>query len=186
MQTVPYFKSTQPPHGGIQKLYLLYDARCGLCVGIKKWLSRQQLHVPLIPLPQQSALVRKRWPELSLRCDAQGNPQDMVVISDRGEVWRGNHGYLIVLWATRRYRNLSLLLVRRKMVGLAGRIYALLSSNRYRVCRLLGLKGEDIMRAARGAEGDAAIWEARQCRVPQSHGVSDTLQEMQQGEWRIK
>ena len=46
----------------ITKLYVLYDADCGICTRCARWLAAQRRHVRMECLPQRLALPRRAVP----------------------------------------------------------------------------------------------------------------------------
>ncbi|MBL8222205.1 MAG: hypothetical protein JNL62_23415, partial [Bryobacterales bacterium] len=57
----------------MKNLKVYFDGRCGLCVAMVRWLDRQRQLVPLHCLPKQAGV------------------DDLVVVADSGEYWRGDH-----------------------------------------------------------------------------------------------
>ncbi len=49
----------------MEKLYVLYDGRCGLCSWAKRWLMQQPAIVPLSFIPAGSVLAGRLFPALS-------------------------------------------------------------------------------------------------------------------------
>jgi len=87
-------------------------------------------------------------------------PEELVVISDAGEVYRGDAAYIVCLWALDSYRTVATRLARPGFRPLARKVFALLSTNRLRLSELLGLHSDDalartIMNSA--PKGDA-LW----------------------------
>ncbi len=80
----------------IHSLTVIYDPRCGLCTQIKDWLGRQPAYVALRLLAAGSAEVQERFPMIP--------PGELAVISDSGEMWRGDNAWIICLWALCEYR----------------------------------------------------------------------------------
>ena len=82
----------------MRSLTVLYDARCGLCSNARRWLEGQAQIVPLELLPADSAEARRRYPTL-----ADTEPEELVVVSDEGDVYRGSHAWIVCLWALQDY-----------------------------------------------------------------------------------
>ena len=86
----------------MRSLTVLYDARCGLCSNARRWLEGQPQIVPLELLAADSAEARRRFPSL-----AETEPEELVVVTDEGDVYRGSHAWIVCLWALRDYRELA-------------------------------------------------------------------------------
>lgn len=85
----------------IQRLTVLYDARCELCRRCREWMEGQPAYVTLEFLPAAS-------PEAAARYGAvPWLGEELVVTSDRGEVWAGPAAFLVALWALEGYREWS-------------------------------------------------------------------------------
>ena len=54
----------------MDRLYILYDAHCGLCSWAKRWLMRQTMLIDLRFIPAGSATARRLFPGL----DRAGEP----------------------------------------------------------------------------------------------------------------
>ncbi|MEU0334814.1 DCC1-like thiol-disulfide oxidoreductase family protein [Streptomyces sp. NPDC006193] len=87
----------------VRALTVLYDAECGLCTHLRRWLARQPQLVPLEPVPAGSAAARARFPRL----DHAGTLEEITVVGDSGQVYRGPHAWIVVLWALREHRPLA-------------------------------------------------------------------------------
>lgn len=110
----------------MKQLFILYDAQCGLCRRVRVWLAQQPSYVALRFIPLQSEEAGCRFPGLThLRPSEQ-----LVVISDQGEVWRGERAWIIVLWALREYREWSQRLASPVLLPLAARFCGAVSENR--------------------------------------------------------
>jgi predicted DCC family thiol-disulfide oxidoreductase YuxK len=126
----------------MQALTVLYDGRCGLCRDIKRWLEREPAYVPLVLLPAGSAEALARFPGV-----AAG---ELAVISDTGQVWLGDRAFLLCLWALKEYRSWAMRLATPALLPLARQAFAALSSGRFAISVLLGLRGEaEIQQALR-------------------------------------
>lgn len=121
----------------VKKLTVLYDGMCGLCQSIRQWLERQPKFVPLELLGGHSPEVQRRFPGV-----VRPGPQELIVISDAGGVYRGAHAWIMCLWALREYREWSIRLARPALLPFARRGFELLSKNRRRVSRWLGLSSD--------------------------------------------
>ncbi|MGW7405092.1 thiol-disulfide oxidoreductase DCC family protein [Streptomyces sp. NPDC054833] len=88
-----------PVHG----LTVLYDAECSLCAHVRDWLVKQRQLVPLELVPAGSAEARRRYPGL----DHRATLDEVTVVGDAGQIYRGAAAWIVVLWALREYRPLA-------------------------------------------------------------------------------
>jgi len=88
-----------PVHG----LTVLYDAECSLCSHVRDWLVRQPQLVPLEPVPAGSEEARRRFPGL----DHRATLDEITVVGDAGQVYRGAAAWIVTLWALREHRPLA-------------------------------------------------------------------------------
>jgi predicted DCC family thiol-disulfide oxidoreductase YuxK len=109
----------------LRTIYVLYDAGCGLCMAIKDWLNGQPKLVGIVLIPAAS-------PEAAelLRGATPPSPDELVVVSDNGWLWRGDHAWVIVLWALRDYRAWARHMAKPALLPLARQAFAALSKNR--------------------------------------------------------
>lgn len=87
----------------VRRLTVLYDADCSLCAFVRDWLVRQPQLVPLEPVPAASEEARARFPGL----DHRSTLEEITVVGDAGQVYRGAHAWIVTLWALREYRRLA-------------------------------------------------------------------------------
>ncbi|MEU1407019.1 DUF393 domain-containing protein [Streptomyces sp. NPDC005728] len=87
----------------VRGLTVLYDAECGLCTHLRGWLVRQAQLVPLELVPAGSAEACGRFPGL----DHAATLDEVTVIGDSGQVYRGSRAWIVVLWALREHRPLA-------------------------------------------------------------------------------
>ncbi|SED62900.1 Protein of unknown function, DUF393 [Streptomyces sp. 2231.1] len=87
----------------VRGLTVLYDAECALCTHLRGWLERQPQLVPLELLPAGSAGARARFPGL----DHAATLDEVTVVGDSGQVYRGSRAWIVVLWALREHRPLA-------------------------------------------------------------------------------
>lgn len=84
----------------VERLTVLYDAQCSLCVHLRQWLMRQRQLVPLDLVPANSQEAHRRFPGL----DHAGTLEEITVIGDRGQVYRGTSAWIVCLWALAEHR----------------------------------------------------------------------------------
>lgn len=69
----------------VERLTVLYDAQCSLCVHLRQWLLKQRQLVPLDLVPAASEEARRRFPGL----DHTGTLEEITVIGDGGRSTAG-------------------------------------------------------------------------------------------------
>jgi len=84
----------------VARLTVLYDAQCSLCVHLRHWLLRQRQLIPLDLVPAASDEARRRFPGL----DHAGTLDEITVVGDRGQVYRGTSAWIVCLWALAEHR----------------------------------------------------------------------------------
>lgn len=85
----------------IKQLFVLYDAGCPLCVRCRHWMEQKTAYVQLIFLEARSPEAFARFGEVPWL------GQELVVVSDSGQVWAGPAAFLVALWALADYREWS-------------------------------------------------------------------------------
>jgi len=108
----------------MKRLTVLYDASCPICVRCRDWLETQRSFVPLELLAAGSASARRRFGEVPWL------GEELVVVSDDGEVWAGAAAFLMALWALEDYREWSYRLAGDSLSKVAERFFTALSHNR--------------------------------------------------------
>jgi len=121
----------------VRSLTVLYDARCGLCSNARRWLEGQPQIVPLELLAADSEEARRRYPTL-----AEAEPEELVVVSDEGDVYRGSHAWIVCLWALQDYREWSFRFARPALLPVARGIFEWISTRRHRLSRALGMMSD--------------------------------------------
>jgi predicted DCC family thiol-disulfide oxidoreductase YuxK len=122
----------------MRRLYILYDARCGLCSWARRWLARQPAYLDLTFIPAASEQAIRLFPGLS----RPGQVEELVVISDDGAVYRDGRAWIMCLYALEDYREWALRLAHPLLLPLARQAFALLSKQRRRVSHWLDLASE--------------------------------------------
>ena len=115
----------------MKALLVLYDEHCALCVRCRDWLARQGSFVPLDFIACGSPVARERYgavPWLG---------EELVVVSDEGDVWVGPSAFLVALWALRDWREWSYRLSGPELAPLAERFFHAISGNRKAIAALL-------------------------------------------------
>ncbi|MFD5076019.1 thiol-disulfide oxidoreductase DCC family protein [Streptomyces sp. NPDC058371] len=91
------------PRVPVRGLTVLYDAQCSLCTFLRDWLVKQRQLVPLRLVPAGSAEARARFPGLTHRATLD----EITVVGDAGQVYRGSAAWIVCLWALREHRPLA-------------------------------------------------------------------------------
>jgi predicted DCC family thiol-disulfide oxidoreductase YuxK len=81
-------------------LTVLYDAQCPLCVHLRQWLIKQRQLVPLTLVPAGSQAAHERFPGL----DHRATTEELTVVGDRGQIYRGPAAWIVCLWALADHR----------------------------------------------------------------------------------
>jgi predicted DCC family thiol-disulfide oxidoreductase YuxK len=123
----------------MQKLYVLYDARCGLCQRAREWMQSQPAFLATVFIPAGSALAKRVFPTL----DHGGTLEELTVVSDEGGVYRGAQAWLMCLFALEGYRDWSLRLARPSLLPLARQAFEVVSASRSRISRLFRMGSDD-------------------------------------------
>ena len=117
----------------MQQLYLLYDARCELCCRLQQWLQDQEKWLELRLLPAGGEQARKMFPGL----EQIASEQDLVAISDEGEVYLNDRAWIMSLYALVEYRQWAWRLAHPLLLPLARQAFEALSRNRYAISQWL-------------------------------------------------
>jgi predicted DCC family thiol-disulfide oxidoreductase YuxK len=115
-------------------LTVLYDATCGLCWKAASWLRDQETYVPVALVPAGSPAARELFPAL----DHEATRNQLTVVSDGGEVYYDERGWLMVLWATKKHRALAMRFAQPGMLPKAKRFVLWVSRHREALGRLVG------------------------------------------------
>jgi predicted DCC family thiol-disulfide oxidoreductase YuxK len=127
----------------MKRLYVLYDPSCGLCTRVKGWLVQQPAYIQIHPIAAGSPQALQLFPTLP-KGEKAG---ELVVISDNGGVYFGDHAWIMCLYALREYRVMAKRLSSPKLQPLAREAFALISRYRHSISKWLGLMPEAEIRA---------------------------------------
>jgi predicted DCC family thiol-disulfide oxidoreductase YuxK len=116
----------------VTRITILYDASCDLCTFAKDWIRTQSPLVGLEFLAAGSAEARRAFPQLS--------PRELAVVADTGEVWLGNHAWIVCLWALRDYRDLAFRLTSPALLLMSRQAFIAVSRNRLALSSLIRLR----------------------------------------------
>lgn len=149
----------------MEKLYVLYDPKCDLCERLKDWLLIQRSWLGLCMVPAGSDKARTMFPDL----EQVATCNDLVVISDEGEVYLNNSAWIMALYALEEYRDWACRLAHPLLKPLVRQAFETISRNRYAISRWLRIRNEkDIAR-------ELSKVKITPCALPQSN-LSDFLQ----------
>lgn len=121
----------------MNRLYVLYDETCGACFQARRWMGRQPALVALEFVPAGSPGARRLFPDLA------SASEELTVVSDLGEVWRGTAAWLMCLWALADFREWSHRLSSPALAPFARQAFELLSKNRKKLSEWLRLMPEE-------------------------------------------
>lgn len=131
----------------MRRLYVLYDAECGLCSRVRRWAEKEPTFVELEFVAAQSARAYWWFPTLV----RPGHPEELVVVNDEGGVYREDTSWIMVLYAMQQYREWAMRLARPGLLPHARAAFRLLTDNRKRVSEWLGLVSDrDLVETLRG------------------------------------
>ena len=116
----------------ITRFTIVYDADCGLCTRVKDWMKQQVPLVGLDFLAAGSTEARRKFPQVPTG--------ELAVVANTGEVWLGDHAWIICLWALREYRDLAFRLTSPLLLRLSREAFALVSKNRLALSEMLRLR----------------------------------------------
>lgn len=116
----------------MKRLDVIYDDGCSFCRRCVRWLGREPQVIELRFLPANSVDTAARYPGLT------GLGEEITAVDDAGGVYRGTDAYLVCLYALRRWRAWSFRLSSPGWRPLARRAFALLSSKRGSLSKLVG------------------------------------------------
>jgi predicted DCC family thiol-disulfide oxidoreductase YuxK len=108
----------------MKRMTVLYDDRCALCVRCRDWLTTQWAYLEIELLSCHGAEARARYGGLPWL------GEELVVVSDEGDVWIGPAAFLMCLWALVDWRPWSYRLSGPALAPLAERFFHALSSKR--------------------------------------------------------
>lgn len=117
----------------MHKLYVLYDSECALCQRLGQWLHEQRQWLQLELLPANSDAAKRLFPTLC----SNGRPEELLVVTDEGHYYKGNHAWIMCLYALSEYRDWAFRLAQPLLLPLARRAFEALSHNRARISRWL-------------------------------------------------
>lgn len=118
----------------MSRLYVLYDSRCVLCRRIRDWIRGQQAYIPVVLLAAGSVEARRKFPSVP--------PGELTVIASDGRLWKGDHAWVVVLFALKRYRAWARRLASPLLLPLARQAFAAVSEQRNALAWWMGIAGD--------------------------------------------
>jgi predicted DCC family thiol-disulfide oxidoreductase YuxK len=91
-----------------------------------------------------STQARRLFPELL----STARPEELVVVSGEGVVYRGDDAFIMCLYALDSYRSLAVRVSRPAFRALARRLFSMISTNRLRLSDFLGLRSDEALTRA--------------------------------------
>ena len=125
----------------MEKLYVLYDPKCELCERLKDWLLTQRTWIGLAVIPADSERAKKMFPTLETIASAN----DLVVISDEGQVYLNDRAWIMAMFALEKYRDWAHRLAHPLLMPLARQAFAALSKNRHALSRWLHVADPEVL-----------------------------------------
>ncbi len=122
----------------MKRLYILYDRQCGICRELMAWMKIQPAYLELHLMPSDSPDAMKTFPEFA----KPGKPEELIVISDEGAVYRDVQAYIMCLYALEEYREWAMRLASPALLPLARQACRFLSRNRAKLSDWLGMEKE--------------------------------------------
>jgi predicted DCC family thiol-disulfide oxidoreductase YuxK len=118
----------------INSFMIIFDADCGLCALAKDWIQQQVPMIVLNFLPTGSSEARRRFPQLPAG--------ELAVVANTGDVWLGNHAWIVCLWALKEYRDLAFRLTSPLLALMAREAFLVVSKNRQALSSMLRLRSD--------------------------------------------
>ena len=119
----------------MEKLYVLYDPKCELCERLKDWLLVQRSWLGLSMVPAGSDKAKALFPDL----EKIASCNDLVVISDAGDVYLNNSAWVMALYALEDYRDWACRLAHPLLMPFVRQAFETISHNRHAISRWLRL-----------------------------------------------
>lgn len=117
----------------MNRLTVLFDQECRLCEAVVRRLRSEESYIELEFIAAAAPRAAKLFPEIVSSVPLS----EVVAIADGGEVYRGDAAWLMVLWAMKRTRAMSLTLAQPLYRGLVRRAVASVGKHRLSLSRLI-------------------------------------------------
>jgi predicted DCC family thiol-disulfide oxidoreductase YuxK len=112
-------------------LTVLYDSHCVLCQRCRAWLEHQPTYVTLEFMAADSDAAVARFGTLPWL------GEELIVVNEWGQAWIGPAGFIMCLWATKRYREWGDRLSSNTWSGMAEQFFHLVTSQRSKLAKIL-------------------------------------------------
>jgi predicted DCC family thiol-disulfide oxidoreductase YuxK len=116
----------------VTSITILYDAACDLCTFARDWIRKQSSLVGIEFVAAGSTQAQRTFPQIS--------PGELTVVADTGEVWLGNHAWIVCLWALRDYRDIAFRLTSPALLLMSREAFVAVSRNRLALSSMLRLR----------------------------------------------
>lgn len=116
----------------MERLTVLYDGDCPVCVHIAHWLGEAPQAVRLEPVDATSPAAIERFRRIPWL------GAELVVVADDGRVWAGPAAFLVTGWALSSWRWLAELAMSPLLLPLALRLFAFVTTHRDVLAPLFG------------------------------------------------
>lgn len=120
----------------IKRLTVLYDGECGLCGKLKRRLEGEPVWIELEFMALQNPTVPQRFPGI----EVYQPTRHLVVVSDTRNVYCAENAWIMILYATKAFRELALQLSNPGMKTLAKEACGWASGNRQNISQWCGLR----------------------------------------------
>ncbi len=135
------------------KLFVLYDPHCGLCDVIRGWMLDQRTSFQIEIIASGSLRAHTLFPEI------ESNPDELVVVDDEAEIYRGDSAFIICLYALDAYRAWAIRLSSPVLRPFARRAFEMLSKNRKKISDLLAMANDEVIaRELSRTPPEAPVW----------------------------
>ena len=122
----------------MERIQVYYDDQCGFCRRCARFLSKEPKYVAIELAPLSQAAL----PNLTIDRD------ELLVIADGTDVYRGADALILCLYALKRYRRWSMRFASPALKPLVRRAFERFSAHREGFSRLLGMQGSNEQVAA--------------------------------------
>lgn len=124
----------------MERLTVLYDGDCPVCVRAAHWLEAAPQAVALELVDATSARARLRFGRIPWL------GAELVAVADDGRVWAGPAAFLVTGWALRRWRWLAELAASAALLPLALALFAFVTVHRNTLAPFVGAPacGDDV------------------------------------------
>ena len=121
----------------IHHIKAFYDAQCGMCTKARNRLSAEPTHLDVEFVALQSDTAKEL---LGTHYDEKQLRKEIHVLADNGDLWVGADAWILLLWATCRWRSLATTLSNPVFKPVVKKVVSLISENRFRISDLMKLK----------------------------------------------